>query len=66
MQRFEIRMQGSGMYLPKDIDRAIQLIASGQVDVAPLISLVRPLEEAPEAYVAAQSAESVKVLVRMN
>lgn len=66
MQRFEIRIQGSGMYLPKDIDRAIKLIASGQVDVGPLISQVRSLEEAPEAYLAAQSPETVKVLVRMN
>ena len=54
------------MYLPKDIDRAIKLIASGQVDVGPLISQVRSLEEAPEAYLAAESPETVKVLVRMN
>jgi 2-desacetyl-2-hydroxyethyl bacteriochlorophyllide A dehydrogenase len=66
MQRFEIRLQGSGMYLGKDIDRAIELIASGRIDVTPLISLVRPLDEAPEAYAAAQQPESVKVLVRMN
>ena len=66
MQRFEIRLQGSGMYLGKDIDLAIELIASGRIDVAPLISLVRPLDEAPEAYAVAQRPESVKVLVRMN
>lgn len=66
MQRFEIRIQGSGMYLPKDFDRAIELMASGQVDAEPLISQVRSLEEAPEAYLAAQSPETVKVLIRMN
>ena len=66
MQRFEIRIQGSGMYLPTDIDRAIKLIASGQVDVGPLISQVRSLEKTPEAYLAAESPETVKVLVRMN
>jgi 2-desacetyl-2-hydroxyethyl bacteriochlorophyllide A dehydrogenase len=66
MQRFEIRIQGSGMYLPKEIDHAIELIASGRVDVAPLISQVWSLDEAPEAFLAAQSPESVKVLVRMN
>jgi 2-desacetyl-2-hydroxyethyl bacteriochlorophyllide A dehydrogenase len=66
MQRFEIRMQGSGLYLGKDMDRAIELIASGKVDVAPLISMVRPLDEAPEAYAAAQTQDNVKVLVKMN
>jgi len=66
MQRYEIRMQGSGLYTGKDIDHAIELIASGKTDVAPLISMVRPLDEAPEAYTAAQTPESVKVLVRMN
>ena len=66
MQRFEIRMQGSGLYLGKDIDRAIELIASGKVNVTPLISMVRPLDEAREAYAAAQAPGSVKVLVRMS
>ena len=66
MQRFEIRMQGSGLYLGKDIDRAIELIASGKANVTPLISMVRPLDEAREAYAAAQAPGSVKVLVRMS
>jgi threonine dehydrogenase-like Zn-dependent dehydrogenase len=67
MQRFEIRIQGSGMYLDRDMKRAIALMASGVVDVAPLISMVRPLDEAPEAYAAAaQAGNMVKVLVRMN
>lgn len=66
MQRFEVRMQGSGMYLGKDIDRAIDLIASGKANVAPLISMVRPLDEAPEAFVAAVAKDCVKVLVRMS
>jgi 2-desacetyl-2-hydroxyethyl bacteriochlorophyllide A dehydrogenase len=66
MQRFEIRIQGSGLYLGKDIDRAIELIASGKANVTPLISMVRPLDEAREAYAAAQAPGSVKVLVQMS
>jgi 2-desacetyl-2-hydroxyethyl bacteriochlorophyllide A dehydrogenase len=67
MQRFEIRIQGSGLYLDKDMERAIALMASGKVDVGPLISMVRPLDEAPQAYAtAAQSPGMVKVLVQMN
>lgn len=66
MQRFEIRMQGSGLYLAKDIECAIELIASGKVDVTPLISAVRPLDEAPAAYAAATGPEIVKILMRMN
>ena len=33
-----------------------KLMASGKVDVGPLISMVRPLDEAPEAYAAAQTS----------
>lgn len=67
MQRFEMRIQGSGMYVGKDMEHAIELMASGKVDVGPLISMVRPLDEAPEAYAAAlQTSSAVKILVRMN
>jgi threonine dehydrogenase-like Zn-dependent dehydrogenase len=55
------------MYLDRDMERAIALMASGEIDAAPLISMVRPLDEAPEAYAAAaQTGNMVKVLVRMN
>ena len=66
MQRFEVRMQGSGMYLGKDIDGAIGLIVSGKANVAPLIFLVRPLDEAPATFAAAVAEDCVKVLVRMS
>jgi 2-desacetyl-2-hydroxyethyl bacteriochlorophyllide A dehydrogenase len=66
MQRFEISLLGSGMYLPADIDAAVALIASGRIDVTPLISVVRPLDDAPAAYAEARRADSVKILIRMS
>jgi threonine dehydrogenase-like Zn-dependent dehydrogenase len=56
----EIRVVGSrcGPFAP-----ALRLLASGRIEVAPLISGVWPLEKAPEAFVFAQSREVLKVLL---
>ena len=66
MQRFEIRLLGSGMYVGADIETAIELLAKGRLDAASLITSVRPLAEAVDAYAEAQAPDSVKVLVEMS
>jgi 2-desacetyl-2-hydroxyethyl bacteriochlorophyllide A dehydrogenase len=66
MQRYEIAQLGSGLYTPADLDVAVDLIASGKVDVGPLISDIYPLSQAARAYARAQDADSVKVMVAMS
>lgn len=66
MQRYEIDLHGSGMYLPEDIDAAVAAIADGRVEVSRLISRVLPLIEAAQAYAHAGTRDSVKVLIRMQ
>ena len=66
MQRFEITLKGSGMYLGADIDEALRLIATGAVDPAVFVSAIRPLDEAPDAYAEAACADTVKMLIRME
>ncbi|GAB3445704.1 alcohol dehydrogenase catalytic domain-containing protein [Streptomonospora sediminis] len=66
MQRFEIDLVGSGMYTPTDVDAAIAAIAGGRIDPRPLISARYPLADAPQAYTAAASPETVKVLIRIG
>ena len=46
------------------MDEAVAMLARGEVAVEPLVSGVFPLAEAPQALVAADRAEAVKVLVR--
>ncbi|WP_158746922.1 zinc-binding dehydrogenase [Acidisphaera sp. L21] len=66
MQRFEIDVRGSGMYLGTDIDTAINLLATGEINADRLISATRCLDEVVEAYADAQLPDSVKVLIRME
>lgn len=66
MQRFEIGVLGSGMYLGRDIEAALALLAAGAIDARALISGVLPLEEAPAAYARAERTDSVKILIRMD
>jgi len=46
------------------MDEAVAMLARGEVDVEPLVSGVFPLAEAPQALLAADQPEAVKVLVR--
>lgn len=66
LQRFEIDVLGSGMYVPTDIDAAIAALAEGKVEAGALITAIRPLSQAPEAYAEAIRQDSVKVLIDMS
>lgn len=65
MQRFEIDLLGSGMYLPRDIDAAIELIAGEHVEAGPLISARYRLDDVPAAFRAAGQPETVKILIQL-
>jgi 2-desacetyl-2-hydroxyethyl bacteriochlorophyllide A dehydrogenase len=66
LQRFEIDLIGSGMYVPADIDAAIAALAHGLIDAAALITAVRSIDVAPAAYEEAMEPDSIKVLITMN
>lgn len=53
VQDREIRLQGTAMYVREDVERAIELIATGRVPATELISGTFPLEQAAEAFRAA-------------
>ena len=61
VQDHELRLQGTAMYVLEDVERAIALIASGEVPAAELVTAEYPLEAAAEAFAAAASGAAVKV-----
>ncbi len=66
MQRFEITLKGSGMYLGVDIEAALRLLGEGVVDPAAFVTATHPLEAAVAAYADAERPDSIKVLLRMS
>ena len=66
MQRFEIALRGSGMYLGHDIEEALRLLAVDAVDADAFITGIRILDEAAAAYAEAERPDSVKTLIRMT
>jgi 2-desacetyl-2-hydroxyethyl bacteriochlorophyllide A dehydrogenase len=63
VQDRRIRIQGVATYLPRDVARAIELLEQGAVDTAEMVTAVRGMEEAAEAFRLASSGDQVKVLV---
>jgi 2-desacetyl-2-hydroxyethyl bacteriochlorophyllide A dehydrogenase len=61
VQDHELRLQGTAMYVREDVERAIALIASGEVPAERLVTASFGLEDAPEAFRVAASGEAVKV-----
>ncbi|MDP4643848.1 MAG: zinc-binding dehydrogenase [Opitutales bacterium] len=60
----ELSMSGARVYEPEDYEKAIQLIASGDVPFEKLISLVEPLEKLPDVFKQLETnAEAMKVLI---
>lgn len=66
MQRFEVDLVGSGMYLPDDIDAALALLDSRLAACRALVSARYELAQAAEAFAAASRSETVKVMVRLG
>jgi 2-desacetyl-2-hydroxyethyl bacteriochlorophyllide A dehydrogenase len=64
VQDHELRLQGTAMYVREDVERAIALIAGGQVPAERLVTASFGLEEAPEAFRVAAAGEAIKVHVR--
>jgi len=64
IQDRELRIQGTLMYQRQDFERAMALLSSGTVDVAPFIGAHVPLDEAVEGFsLAARGGNVLKVLL---
>jgi len=61
----ELTLVGSRHYTPAEFERAVEAVASGRIDVSPLISEVYPLCRGEEAFArAGAGTEVMKVLIR--
>ena len=60
----ELEIIGARVYERRDFERAVQMLAAGEIPAAQLISAVEPLERAAEAFSALESGgEVMKVLI---
>ena len=59
IQDHEVSVRGSAMYLPRDFDRAEELVSTGAA--ARLVTRLYPLHEIEAAFAAARSGQQVKV-----
>lgn len=66
VQDREITVLGSLMYTREDMSTAIDLLASGAVSSADLVTATFPLDEAAQAFAAAREPEQIKVLISIN
>ena len=61
IQDRELRIQGTAMYTREDVERAIALIAGGDVPAGRLVTAEFPLDQAAEAFEAAGTGSEIKV-----
>jgi 2-desacetyl-2-hydroxyethyl bacteriochlorophyllide A dehydrogenase len=57
----ELELRGARVYEPEDYERAIELLAAGELPLEKLITRVEPLERLPDVF--QELGDSVKVLV---
>jgi L-iditol 2-dehydrogenase len=62
----QIRITGSFGVGPVHLDKALRLLATGQVDVGPLVTATFPFERAPEAIAYATSRVGLKAVVTFS
>lgn len=66
VQDREIRIQGSAMYVRRDVERALEIVRSGGVATEHLITGRFAIEDAAEAFAAAATTEHVKVQIYVD
>jgi (R,R)-butanediol dehydrogenase / meso-butanediol dehydrogenase / diacetyl reductase len=59
----ELTLVGARLYRREDFERAVELVAGGQVAVERLISRVVPLDDVAEAFAALENGGAMKVLI---
>ncbi|HET7056595.1 MAG TPA: zinc-binding dehydrogenase, partial [Thermomicrobiales bacterium] len=65
IQDREIRIQGTAMYTREDMRSAMNLIADDKVDAASLVTKTLPLDQAADAFAAADAGNEIKVHLRV-
>lgn len=63
LQRWEIDVRGTGLYVGSDIDTVLDLLAADQEAVGRLVTAEFPVRQAAAAFAAAEEPEHIKVLV---
>jgi L-iditol 2-dehydrogenase len=66
VQDREITVLGSLMYVWEDVQRAIELLASGTVRAADLVTATFPLDRVTQAFAACAEPDQVKVLITVD
>jgi 2-desacetyl-2-hydroxyethyl bacteriochlorophyllide A dehydrogenase len=66
VQDRQIRIQGSATYLPQDVADSIELLRSGVVRPADLVTAVVPLDSVADAFGQATSGQHIKVLLAVD
>jgi len=59
----ELTVIGARVYEREDFERAVQLVANGQIPASELITRIVPLDEVASAFAALERGGEVKVLV---
>lgn len=63
----ELEMLGARVYEREDYDRAIDLLATGALDVTPLITDIRGLEQIEQAFIGLEgNSNAMKTLIRVG
>jgi L-iditol 2-dehydrogenase len=62
----ELRVTGTSACSTSDCQRAAEIVNSGRLDVLPLVTRVRPLEEAPKEFVGAKDHASLKTVLTVS
>jgi hypothetical protein len=63
IQDHQLRIQGSATYLPEDFAESIDILRRGIVRAADIVTAIRPMELAAEAFALSASGHHIKVLV---
>ncbi|MQA04793.1 MAG: zinc-binding dehydrogenase [Streptosporangiales bacterium] len=63
LQRWEIDVRGTGLYVGADIDAVLQLLATTDSGIAALVTAEYPVTEAAAAFAATADPDQVKVTV---
>jgi threonine dehydrogenase-like Zn-dependent dehydrogenase len=63
IQDREVRIEGSAMYVRRDVLEALELMREGKVAAGELVTATFPLAQAREAFELARAPDSVKVHV---
>jgi threonine dehydrogenase-like Zn-dependent dehydrogenase len=60
----ELQLRGARVYEPEDYERAIALLAAGELPVDRLVTAVEPLERLPAVFAEqAEGSSAMKILV---